>query len=163
MDLREVKTNVVTLWTQSLFKDETTVDVVFLVGSGKTPISAHRLVLAASSKVFRAMLFGPMSEAQSKEVKIGDDGLTGQAFTALLEYIYTGKTTISEENFFGLRSLAQMYDYPDLLEQTTAFAVENVTERSCLSMMCTAQLWAAEGNLTHPFHFRNLLGLTASF
>jgi hypothetical protein len=141
----EAQTDVVALWTKPLFKDKSTVDVVFLVGSQKTPFPAHRIVLAASSKTFRALLFGPMAEAQAKEVKIGDYGLTGEAFSSLLEFIYTGETKITEENVFGLQSLAQMYDYPDLLKQTNVFFQEKITEQNCLSMMCSAQQWAAEG------------------
>jgi hypothetical protein len=61
------------------------------------------------------------------------------------EFIYIGETTITEENVFGLRSLAQMYDYPDLLKQTNVFFQEKITEQNCLSMICSAQQWAAEG------------------
>jgi hypothetical protein len=52
----KAQTDVVDLWTKPLFKDESTVDV-FLVGSQKTAVPAHRLVLAASSKTFSINFF----------------------------------------------------------------------------------------------------------
>lgn len=42
-------------------------DVVFVVGNDFR-VHAHRCVLAVRSPAFQAMLFGPMKEAQTKEV-----------------------------------------------------------------------------------------------
>jgi hypothetical protein len=85
-------------------------------------------------------------KAQAKKVKIGDDGLTGEAFSSLLEFIYTGETMITEENMFGLRSLASDVRLPRFVEvNRSTFFQEQITEQNCLSMMCSAQQWAAEG------------------
>jgi len=48
-------------------------------------IAAHRLILAGPSKVFRKMFFGPMKEPDVVVVKDS----TIQAFTAMINYIYT--------------------------------------------------------------------------
>ncbi|KAM3260182.1 hypothetical protein ACQJBY_051443 [Aegilops geniculata] len=62
------------------------VDVEFRVG-GET-FSAHRLVLAARSPVFRAELFGPMKESTTTNVICIDD-IEAEVFKALLAFIYT--------------------------------------------------------------------------
>ncbi|VAI36531.1 unnamed protein product [Triticum turgidum subsp. durum] len=62
------------------------VDVEFQVG-GET-FSAHRLVLAARSPVFRAELFGPMKESATTNVICIDD-IEVEVFKALLAFIYT--------------------------------------------------------------------------
>ncbi|KAK9139562.1 hypothetical protein Scep_009243 [Stephania cephalantha] len=59
-------------------------DVTFEV-DGET-FSAHKLVLAARSPVFRAQLFGPMKDKNTENIKVEDVG--APAFKALLHFIY---------------------------------------------------------------------------
>ncbi|MBA0795498.1 hypothetical protein Gohar_006357, partial [Gossypium harknessii] len=47
---------------------------------------AHKLVLAARSPVFRAQLFGPMKDQNTKQIKIED--MEAPVFKALLHFIY---------------------------------------------------------------------------
>ncbi|KAM3213908.1 hypothetical protein ACQJBY_066375 [Aegilops geniculata] len=72
-----------------LFQTNLGADVTFEV-SGET-IAAHRCVLAARSKVFRAQLFGPMKEgnttATSSAIQIKD--MEANIFKALLSFVYT--------------------------------------------------------------------------
>ncbi|KHG07672.1 BTB/POZ and MATH domain-containing 2 -like protein [Gossypium arboreum] len=49
-------------------------------------IHAHKLVLAARSPVFRAQLFGPMKDQNTKQIKIED--MEAPVFKALLHFIY---------------------------------------------------------------------------
>ncbi|GJM84573.1 hypothetical protein PR202_ga00256 [Eleusine coracana subsp. coracana] len=61
-------------------------DVKFRVG--RKTFSAHRLVLATRSPVFKAELFGPMQESTtSKAIHIDD--MEAEVFSALLTFIYT--------------------------------------------------------------------------
>ncbi|XP_039822895.1 BTB/POZ and MATH domain-containing protein 1-like [Panicum virgatum] len=62
-------------------------DVTFRVG-GET-FTAHRLVLAARSPVFRAELFGPMKENHTTSRPIQIDDMEPGVFGAMLHYIYT--------------------------------------------------------------------------
>uniref|UniRef100_A0A0E0CED3 BTB domain-containing protein n=1 Tax=Oryza meridionalis TaxID=40149 RepID=A0A0E0CED3_9ORYZ len=60
-------------------------DVSFVVGGEK--FAAHRAVLAARSPVFRAQLFGCMSDATSSCIMLQD--MEPAIFRALLQFIYT--------------------------------------------------------------------------
>ena len=50
---------------------------------------AHRVILAARSDYFRALLYGGMKESQLSEIELKDTSLA--AFKHLLRYIYTGQ------------------------------------------------------------------------
>uniref|UniRef100_A0A8I6YLB3 BTB domain-containing protein n=2 Tax=Hordeum vulgare subsp. vulgare TaxID=112509 RepID=A0A8I6YLB3_HORVV len=69
-----------------LLSSKAGVDVEFRV-AGET-FSAHRLVLAARSPVFRAEFFGPMKEGTTTEAICIDD-IEADVFKALLAFIYT--------------------------------------------------------------------------
>jgi speckle-type POZ protein len=77
-----------------LLQDKLGSDVTFEV-SGQT-FSAHRCVLAARSKVFRAQLFGPMTEGiMSSAIQIKD--MEAKVFEALLSFIYSDSFPEMEE------------------------------------------------------------------
>jgi len=69
-------------------------------------IWAHRLVLAARSKYFRAMLYGEMIEAGQNEITLQDTHFG--AFKAILSYIYTGTVRLEAMNDDSLRQLVRM-------------------------------------------------------
>ncbi|BAF26553.1 hypothetical protein OsI_33651 [Oryza sativa Indica Group] len=62
-------------------------DVEFRVG-GET-VAAHRAVLAARSRVFRAELFGPMKEGVAANGTIQVDDMDAEVFRSLLHFVYT--------------------------------------------------------------------------
>ncbi|XP_037467518.1 BTB/POZ and MATH domain-containing protein 2-like [Triticum dicoccoides] len=61
-------------------------DVVFQVGT--ETIAAHRCVLAARSSVFRAALFGPMTEGSSMIPVVQIEDMDAAVFQAMLSFIY---------------------------------------------------------------------------
>uniref|UniRef100_A0A914WNW1 BTB domain-containing protein n=1 Tax=Plectus sambesii TaxID=2011161 RepID=A0A914WNW1_9BILA len=75
----------------SLYLDEGYSDVRLLVED--TAFPAHRVILAARSEYFRAMLYGGMRETMEDEVELLET--TVGSFRALLKYIYTGKISLS--------------------------------------------------------------------
>ncbi|KAJ1269230.1 hypothetical protein BS78_07G194800 [Paspalum vaginatum] len=72
-------------WSYSYSDDGDGSDVSFSVG-GET-FRLHRAVLAASSPVFRALLFGSMAEATMDRVTLHD--IQPAAFRVLLRFVYT--------------------------------------------------------------------------
>lgn len=63
-------------------------DVIFNVENQKLP--AHRVILAARSEYFRALLYGGLAETTQTEIQLQ---IPLAAFKALLRYIYSGKFT----------------------------------------------------------------------
>ena len=68
-------------------------DVTLLVEG--QPFRAHRVILAARSDYFRALLFGGMKESHSDQVELINTPLV--AFRHLLRYIYTGQMSLSNQ------------------------------------------------------------------
>jgi BTB/POZ domain-containing protein 9 len=95
----------------SLYQSREFTDVTFVVEKEK--FKAHRVMLAARSDYFRALLFGGMRETNpANEIEITDCSST--AFDALLGYIYTGKMFLGEhrpEIVLELLSLAHKYGF----------------------------------------------------
>jgi speckle-type POZ protein len=78
-----------------LLQDKVGSDVSFEVNGEMFP--AHRCVLAARSKVFRAQLFGPMTEGiTSSAIQIKD--MEAKVFAALLSFIYSDTFPEMEED-----------------------------------------------------------------
>ena len=71
----------------ALLEAGTGADVAFDVGGGEGPLRAHRVVLAARSPVFAAMLTGSMAEASAHVVRLQD--VQADVFHALLHFAYT--------------------------------------------------------------------------
>lgn len=69
----------------SLLESMDGADVAFLIGGER--FSAHRLVLAARSSVFRAELLGAMKEKTDSLIEISD--MEPHVFRSLLHFIYT--------------------------------------------------------------------------
>lgn len=88
-------------------------DCVFVVGSAKKRIPAHRLVLAASSPVFEAMLYPNADFPDMKphagpiEVSLPDTNVT--AFINVLRCIYTDKLEISASNVSDMVNMGKKY------------------------------------------------------
>lgn len=112
----------------ALRKEKQFCDCSILVG--ETPHPAHKLVLAASSMLFKSVLEG------SDTISIDTDLLSSQEFSSLLDLVYTGKLPPGKHNFTRLIAAAdslQMFDVAvgckniltDLMKQTS---VETNTE-----------------------------------
>jgi len=74
----------------SFLTNEDLCDIV-LVGSDGVRVPANRYILSARSNVFRSMLLGGFSEAQSAEIPIG---YSGAVLKAIVEYILTDTADI---------------------------------------------------------------------
>jgi speckle-type POZ protein len=101
-------------------------DVSFSVGGETVP--AHRAVLAARSPVFRAELFGPMSDATSPSIALQD--VDPAAFRLMVRYIYTD----------ALPGDAELGDFPtETVRHLLAAADRYALDR--LKLMCAQKLW----------------------
>jgi hypothetical protein len=77
-----------------LWHDKETADVVFEVGhEKKVEIQAHKIILKARSRYFAALLAGGFAEGVSKAKHIVINDTSPEAFTKVLEWLYTNEVT----------------------------------------------------------------------
>eukprot|EP01083_Nonionella_stella_P276121 938082_1 len=111
-----------------LYLNEGLSDVCFEVGEEQTEFHAQRVVLAIRSPVFKAMLFGGMKESLSSDNIIIED-VTAEAFSFILRFIYTGKSTnMSSENVVSILYAAEKYQLKDIVELCEKFVAQNLSE-----------------------------------
>lgn len=77
----------------SVYLSEEYADVTIVVAGQK--FRSHKLILAARSEYFRALLFGGMKESMQSEIELSASSLP--AFKGLLKYIYTGRMSLTNE------------------------------------------------------------------
>ncbi|KAK6013648.1 BTB/POZ domain protein, partial [Ostertagia ostertagi] len=69
-----------------------------------TRISAHRVVLAASTSYFEAMFTNDMAESRLREIEIKD--VKASALEALIDFCYSGKIKINSTNVWTVLATA---------------------------------------------------------
>lgn len=103
-------------------------DVQFFVGQDPCQqlFQAHKLILAMSSPVFEAMLFGEMAEDSTKPIVIPD--IHPEAFQSLLQYIYTDEVVLQAvDKAVELCYAAKKYMLPPLVRQCTQFIWKDIS------------------------------------
>ncbi|KAF6993868.1 hypothetical protein CFC21_010694 [Triticum aestivum] len=101
-------------------------DVSFIVDN--ETFHAHRAVLAARSPVFRAELFGPMSEATMPSITLHD--ITPATFKVMLRFIYTDELPLEDELEDSSTEMFQ-----NLLAAADRYALDR------LKIVCAQKLW----------------------
>lgn len=80
--------------------------------AGGREFSAHKIILAVRSPVFRAMFRHDMEESRTNRVEIED--IDGECMCEVLRYIYTGKIEKMEQLASSLLSASEKYHMDDL-------------------------------------------------
>jgi len=115
-------------------------DVVLLVE--KTRIPAHKVILAARSEYFRALLFGGMRESSQTEVELVDTSLP--AFKHLLRYIYTGNMSLNsfrEDLILDILGMAHLYGFQELETSISEYLKAVLSVRTVCLIYDTASLY----------------------
>ena len=114
-----------------LLKDPSTHDVTFKTSDGGS-VSAHRVIVAAGSPVFHAMLYGNMKESSQKEIELPN--IDSSTLKRLFLFIYTG---CAEGTLTQCLDLMLAGDYFGVvaLEKLCIHVIENALECSnCCSV-----------------------------
>lgn len=96
-------------------------DVTFIVEGKRFP--AHRVILAARCHYFRALLYGGMKESRP-QAEVCLEETRAEAFSMLLNYLYTGRASLSaarEEVLLDFLGLAHRYGLQPLEDSTSEF------------------------------------------
>ncbi|KAG8437047.1 hypothetical protein GDO86_007939 [Hymenochirus boettgeri] len=97
---------------------------------GDKIFKVHKLVLAASSPYFAALLAGGMKESLNDVVQI--QGVDPNSFQLLLDFVYTGSVKISTENVQKLMTAADMLQLSHVVELCCDFLKEQIEPANCV-------------------------------
>lgn len=114
-------------------------------------IPCHRCVLAACSDFFRAMFEVNMKERDDGSVTITN--LSSKAVKAFLDYAYTGKTRITDDNvemFFQLSSFLQV---SFLSKACSDFLIKSISLVNCLHLLSLSDSYGSAQLFNHALHF----------
>ncbi|GFO16272.1 BTB/POZ domain-containing protein 17-like [Plakobranchus ocellatus] len=96
----------------------------------------HRLILSASSDVFKAMLTsGTWPEAHKKPVILVEEPLCEAVFFRFIEYIYSGELYLSHSTVCPLLTLADKYNVREMIPLCRSYMFEHLDapiDKSCV-------------------------------
>ncbi|XP_073231254.1 kelch-like protein 25 [Porites lutea] len=107
-------------------------DLILEVGSGdeKARLEAHRNILSAASPFFYKALNSNMKEKIEGVIRLEE---TSKAIMeGVLDYIYTGYVSVSEDNVYELFAKADYFDLPALKSFLSNFILENLSLSNCV-------------------------------
>ncbi|CAJ0963703.1 unnamed protein product [Ranitomeya imitator] len=116
-------------------------DVVLLAGNRAFP--CHRAVLASSSRYFEAMFSGGLKESLDREVNF-HDALHPEVLELLLDYAYSARIILNEENAESLLEAGDMLQFHDIRDAASEFLEKNLHTANCLNMMLISDAHCCE-------------------
>ncbi|CAF0721025.1 unnamed protein product [Rotaria sp. Silwood1] len=103
---------------------------------------AHRIILAARSEYFRALLFGGLRESQCNNHTIEIKECKSAAFKVLLQYIYTGRINLlkeKEDTLLDLLGLVHQYGFQQL-ENSLSIYLKSILSLKNLDLLIIMQM-----------------------
>ncbi|XP_053546359.1 LOW QUALITY PROTEIN: kelch-like protein 21 [Bombina bombina] len=130
------------------------------VSAGGHDFQCHRTVLAAASNYFRAMFAGRLRESQAERVLLHD--VTGPILALLLDFCYTGRVTVTQENVELLLQAADLFQFPSVKEACCAYLEQQLDVSNCLEIQDFAEAYACRGlaESTKRFILAHMVQLT---
>ena len=114
----------------ALRRKETFCDVTVAV-KGKE-FKAYKVVLAAASPFFLSLLESDMRERNGQRIEIKLEEATASVMEDVLQYIYTGNVTITEESCHKLIATAEYLLLPGLKALASVFLKGKLTVENCV-------------------------------
>ena len=107
-------------------------DLILEVGSGdeKARLKAHRNILSAASPYFYKALNSNMKEKIEGVIRLEETSKS--IMEGVLDYIYTGYVSVSEDNVYELFAKADYFDLPALKSFLSNFILENLSLSNCV-------------------------------
>ncbi|XP_064192820.1 kelch-like protein 25 isoform X1 [Anguilla rostrata] len=122
-----VLTHLNTLRKQCMFTDVT-------LWAGDRSFPCHRAVLAACSRYFEAMFSVGLRECLDDEVNFRDS-VHPEVLELLLDFAYSSRLVINEENAESLLEAGDMLQFHDIRDAAAEFLEKNLHASNCLGMM----------------------------
>ena len=120
---------------ESLRRDRQLCDVVLKVGSREIP--AHRLVLSACSRYFRAMFTNQMLESKQLCITLSD--VDEGSMEEIVDFAYTGRISIHEDNVQHVLKASSILQLSEIVAACCAFLKGQLHATNCLGIATFAQ------------------------
>uniref|UniRef100_A0A1I7XP95 BTB domain-containing protein n=1 Tax=Heterorhabditis bacteriophora TaxID=37862 RepID=A0A1I7XP95_HETBA len=101
-------------------------------------IAAHRVVLAATSPYFRAMFTCQMLESVTDRIVLKE--IDGGTLSILVDYMYSGRLDIDENNVQSLLTTASILQLACVRDACSRFLLEQLDVSNCLGIATFAHL-----------------------
>lgn len=124
----------------NLFNNTDYCDITLIVEG--IEFRVHKIILAARSEYFRALLFSGMKETNCESIELND--AKSDAFQLLLRYIYTGKISLrneKEESVIDLLSLVHQYGLIELQKSISDYLESILDIKNVCSIYDIASLY----------------------
>ncbi|XP_071550708.1 kelch-like protein 40 isoform X2 [Panulirus ornatus] len=118
-------------WQRRLFTD-------LVITAQDEVLHAHKVILAAASPYFRAMLSIGLVEGQTQTLVLED--VSGAVLNTVLTYVYTGQATLTEQNVQDVLTLADYFQIHALKKLCCYHLKNHLVMRTCLSVYEVATL-----------------------
>ena len=115
----------------SLLTNHSTHDVTFKTCDGGS-VSGHRVIVAAGSPVFQAMLYGNMRESNEKEITL--PSVNTETCKALLSFMYTGKIKIDSKSCLSILEAAHYFNVTALENKCADFIASSLDVENCCTI-----------------------------
>ncbi|XP_001947287.2 kelch-like protein 2 [Acyrthosiphon pisum] len=124
---------------QSLRNDEVFCDVKLVTEDDNKIIFAHKVVLASACRYFHAM-FTKFAERNLDIIVIRDINPT--ALRLLVDFMYSGRIIITEENVKILLSTSDLLQLEEVTEQCCYYLQDQLCPENCIDIYATADLYS---------------------
>uniref|UniRef100_A0A1B0G1F7 BTB domain-containing protein n=1 Tax=Glossina morsitans morsitans TaxID=37546 RepID=A0A1B0G1F7_GLOMM len=124
-------------------------------------IHVHKLALAIASDYFAAMFEADMKERKEGTVKLQDVDVV--AVKALIDYIYSGIITLTEENVGEVLSVSDIFQIVWLKEECIQFLKNNLNRSNCFRVRKLADMHSCKDlqDVSNKYIFDNFDELIA--
>ncbi|KRY92953.1 Kelch-like protein 8 [Trichinella pseudospiralis] len=103
-------------------------DITIKVEGGE--FRCHKSVLASTIPYFRSMFASEMKESHQEEVEIR--GVSADSFKHILDFVYTGKVTLTMENVQCLLYTSSFFQVDSVFHSCEAFLAQRLSPYNCL-------------------------------
>lgn len=127
----------------ALYLSENYSDITLIVDGCRLP--AHKVILAARSDYFRALLYGGLRESGQDEIELKQTGLA--PFKILLRYVYTGQLGLQQlrdDLLLDLLGLTHKYGFDHLVSAIIDYLKQILTVQNLCQILGAAQMYCLD-------------------
>ena len=121
-------------------REEGVGDVILSIGDERTAV--HRKVLSAKSDYFESMFCGNFVESKATSIDLSDTCDDFESLSAVLDYMYLGTITLTEENIVSVVGIASVFLLGDLLNACSEFLMANIAPCTCIPIFDLAEKYS---------------------